>query len=139
VHLARLVDLELLHVHRTDSGSYGYELTWRPPTLGPARGDVPGERRDVDGDRGDVAGGHGRFLVGLTDPATLYDGNRSGQNPSWSGGGRPLVGGRSAPGRPTPNTPHEGPEQREQSDGDAVPVDVPPTALHGRADVRRGA
>jgi DNA primase catalytic core len=146
VHLARLVDLELLHVHRTDSGSYGYELTWRPPTPAPTRGDVPGDLGDV---AGDVAAGYGRFLVGLTDPATLtegpgttYDRNRSGQNPSWSGGGRPLVGGRSGPGRPTPNTPHEGPEQREQSTGDAVPVDVPPDALigvHGLADVRRGA
>jgi len=146
VHLARLVDLELLHVHRTESGTYTYELTWRPPTPAPARGDVPGDRRDVDGDRGDVAGdvaaGYGRFLVGLTDPATLYDTNRSGQQGGWSGGGRPLVGGRSGPGRTTPTTPREGPEQHEQSDGDAVPVDVPPDALiglHSLADVRRGA
>lgn len=142
VHLARLVDLELLHVHRTESGTYTYELTWRPPTPTHTRGDVDGDRRDVTGDRGDEGQGYGRFLVGLTDPATLYDTNRSGQNPSWSGGGRPLVGGWSGPGRPTPNTPHEGPEQREQSDGDAVRVDVPPDALiglRGLADVRRGA
>lgn len=142
VHLARLVDLELLHVHRTDSGSYGYELTWRPPT--PASTSA-----DVAGDRGDVGQGYGRFLVGLTDPATLtdnpstlYDGNRSVQNPSWSGGGRPLVGGWSGPGRPTPNTPHEGPEQQEQARGDAASGDVPSDALiglRGLADVRRGA
>ena len=35
---ARLVDLELLHVHRSESGSYGYELTWRPPPQPPPRG-----------------------------------------------------------------------------------------------------
>jgi len=29
VHLARLVDLELLVVHRFESGGFGYELTWR--------------------------------------------------------------------------------------------------------------
>lgn len=142
VHLARLVDLELLHVHRTESGSYGYELTWRPPAPAPARGDVPGDRRDVDGDRGDVGQGYGRFLVGLTDPATLYDTNRSGRNPSWSGGGRPLVGGWSGPGRPTPEGPREAAEQQEQGRGNAASGDVPPDALiglQGLADVRRGA
>lgn len=49
VHLARLVDLELLVVHRLTSGAFGYELTWTPPTT--------------------EAGG--RFLAGLTDPTTL--------------------------------------------------------------------
>lgn len=135
VHLARLVDLELLHVHRSESGSYGYELTWRPPTPAPTSGDVAG-------DRGDVGQGYGRFLVGLTDPATLYDGNRSGQNLSWSGGGRPLVGGWSGPGRPTPEGPRDPAEQHEQARGDAASGNVPPDALiglHGLADVRRGA
>ena len=109
VHLARLVDLELLVVHRLTSGAFGYELTWTPPV--------------------DTAGG--RFLVGLTDPATLhnpapepagpaggasaYDTPPVGPGPAsstydpepvgvpgavvgpWSGVGRGLVGGRSHP------------------------------------------
>jgi DNA primase len=85
VHLARLVDLELVLAHRLDSGAYGYELTWR------------GE------------GATGRpFLAGLTDPATLsqdYDGDRSAPEPDWSAPGRGVVGGWSAPGRtPTDTT-----------------------------------
>lgn len=130
VHLARLVDLELLHVHRSESGTYGYELTWRPPTQ--SAGDGAGER-------GDVGGGHGRFLVGLTDPATLYDGNRSAQNPSWSGGGRPLVGGRSGPGRTPLNGVEQAPEQPEQAEMNAQVGLVPSDALIGLHDVRRGA
>jgi hypothetical protein len=131
-----------LNVHRTDSGSYGYELTWRPPTPAPTSGDVDGDRRDVDGGRGDVGQGYGRFLVGLTDPATLYDTNRSGPQGAWSGGGRPLVGGRSGPGRPTPESPRDAAEQHEQGEIDAQVDPVPPDALiglHGLADVRRGA
>ncbi len=142
VHLARLVDLELLHVHRSESGTYTYELTWRPPTTAPARGDVPGDRSDVDGDRGDVGQGYGRFLVGLTDPATLYDTNRSGQNPSWSGGGRPLVGTRSGPGRTPRNGAEQAPEQPAPPLVEPEPHHVPPDALTlpaGLLDVRRGA
>ncbi len=150
VHLARLVDLELLHVHRTESGTYGYELTWRPPTTAPARGDVPGDRRDVDGDRGDVAGdvaqGYGRFLVGLTDPATLtssgkptYDGNRSGLEGGWSGGGRPLVGGRSGHGQTPLSGVEQAPEQPGRGLVDTEPAQVLPDALIGLHDVRRGA
>lgn len=150
VHLARLVDLELLHVHRFESGTYTYELTWRPPTPAPARGDVDAGRGDV---AGDVAQGYGRFLVGLTDPATLtdgsgttYDGNRSAQNPPWSGPGRAVVGDWSGPGRPTLNTPHQGPALHEDpADGTANEGGagrVPPNVLNGLqglADVRRGA
>jgi DNA primase catalytic core len=143
VHLARLVDLELLHVHRSESGSYGYELTWRPPTPAPTRGDVPGDLGDV---AGDVAAGYGRFLVGLTDPATLtegpgttYDRNRSGQNPSWSGGGRPLVGGWSGPGRTLLSGAVQAPEQPGHGPDDTEPAQVLPDALIGLHDVRRGA
>jgi len=94
VHLARLVDLELVAAHRTDRGSFTYELTWR----GEGRGGQP-------------------FLIGLTDPVALtetipdsdsgqtgYDTNRSGPEPAWSGSGRPSVGGWSAPGRAGPET-----------------------------------
>jgi DNA primase len=90
VHLARLVDLELVLAHRLDSGAYGYELTWR----------------------GEGTSG-GPFLAGLTDPTTLkhptapaYDGDRSGLQGDRSapvgprsGGGRPPVGPD-----PTPQT-----------------------------------
>ena len=60
VHLARLVDLELLVVHRFESGGFGYELTWRG-----------------EGETG------APFMVGLSDPAgvgenTGYDTDRSG-------------------------------------------------------------
>lgn len=142
VHLSRLVDLELLLVHRSESGSYTYELAWRPPTT------------DA------VDGAHGRFLVGLTDPATLdggpaehpstsYDGNRSGlegarsgSQGSWSGAGRPLVGGWSGPGRPTPNGTRDGREQPERApDGHemAGEPDEPQNALRALHETRRGA
>jgi hypothetical protein len=91
VHLARLVDLELLAAHRSERGSFAYELAWR------------GEGTDG-----------ATFLPGLTDPTTLgeattlvppagpvngYDPDRSGPAGVWSGGGRGPVGTRSAVGR----------------------------------------
>jgi hypothetical protein len=111
VHLARLLDLELLHVHRSDgtsssgagSGTHGaftYELTWR------------GE------------GEHGEpFLPGLIDPATLrpvgpaqgYDGDRSGLNGGRSGAGRPPVGARSATGRDSVTEDAQGADQRKHA------------------------
>lgn len=80
VHLARLVELEHVLAHRsTPTGPFVYEL---------AAADHPDE----------VAGR--RFLAGLVDPETLDIGcrsrSRSGPEPSWSGSGRPLVGGWSA-------------------------------------------
>lgn len=88
VHLARLVDLELVLAHRLDSGAYGYELTWR----------------------GEGTSG-GPFLAGLTDPTTLgqppaptYDGDRSGTQGERSAPGRPPVGVWSAPGRTPADT-----------------------------------
>jgi DNA primase len=90
VHLARLVDLELVSPIRTDRGGFCYELAWAPPP-------------EVDGQTGPQ-----RVLPGLLDPTTLLGeaaadaataGHRSGSNPARSGGGRPPVGARSAPGR----------------------------------------
>ncbi|MGH9185554.1 MAG: hypothetical protein ACRD0U_07050 [Acidimicrobiales bacterium] len=75
VHLARLVDLELVAAHRAEHGpGFVYELAWHG--------------QGTDGSR---------FVIGLTDPATLaYDTNRSG-----SGNGRSApVGARSGGGRP---------------------------------------
>jgi DNA primase len=83
VHLARLVDLELITAHRGDGNGLAYELVW--------------SGQGVDGSR---------FVIGLTDPATLetveYDGGRSGQNSGRSGPGRPSVGARSGGGRSHP-------------------------------------
>ncbi len=81
VHLARLVELEYLVVHRAERAGYSYELAW------------------------DGAGRDGSaFLVGLLDPAdldaaTAYDPDRSGRNGDRSGPGRPPVGGWSGGGR----------------------------------------
>jgi len=98
VHLARLVDLELVTGHRLDAGGFAYELAWHP---------------DTPGDTG------GRVLPGLLDPATLAPDThdqptsvgddveaaattaiRSGQQDPGSAPGRGPVGGRSALGRP---------------------------------------
>lgn len=102
VHLARLVDLELVIVHRLESGAFGYELTWNPPTTQQA------------------SNGYDRFLAGLTDPRALLDDAGSDYDPEpvgpgsefhaydpkpvgvngtvvgpWSGPGRGVVGPRS--------------------------------------------
>lgn len=102
VHLARLVDLELVIVHRLESGAFGYELTWKPPmTTGATNGYDHGQR----------------FLAGLTDPRALAEGTYApepvgpesefhgydlkpvGPEPPlvgpWSGPGRGVVGPRS--------------------------------------------
>lgn len=74
VHLARLVDLELVLAHRAEHGpGFVYELAWA------------GEGADGS-----------RFVIGLTDPSTLH---RSGSNDARSAPGRGPVGGWSAPGR----------------------------------------
>lgn len=82
VHLARLVELELVIAHRADRGAgFVYELVW-----------------DGTGRAGE------RFLTGLTDPATLrYDDNRSGSEGDRSGPGRPPVGPWSGGGRDSDN------------------------------------
>ncbi|HVM53262.1 MAG TPA: CHC2 zinc finger domain-containing protein [Acidimicrobiales bacterium] len=78
VHLARLVDLELVMAHRAEHGpGFVYELAWA------------GEGADGS-----------RFVIGLTDPNTLaYDPDRSGSNNGRSAPGRGSVGGLSARGR----------------------------------------
>ncbi len=81
VHLARLVSLELVWVHRGPHGASLYELAW-------------------DGDSQDST----PHLAGLIDPDQLdpehvYDADRSGPGSDRSGGGRPPVAARSAAGR----------------------------------------
>lgn len=87
VHLARLVDLELVVPHRLETGGFAYELAWHPTDTG------------------------GRVLPGLLDPAQLdpatldepadaaTTADRSGSEGTRSGPGRGPVGPRSAPGR----------------------------------------
>jgi post-segregation antitoxin (ccd killing protein) len=96
IHLARLVDLELVVAHRSERGTFVYELAWR-------------------GEGSDGAS----FLAGLVDPATLapntstgptgpvpaptYGPDRLGPQPARSGSGRPPVGGRSGTGHTRPD------------------------------------
>jgi DNA primase len=89
VHLARLVDLELVVGHRLETGGFAYELAWHPGESG------------------------GRVLPGLLDPTTLDQPvtvdddadaaattpDRSGSQAARSGPGRGLVGPRSGGGR----------------------------------------
>jgi DNA primase catalytic core len=88
VHLARLVELEYLLVHRGGRGqSFEYELLF-------------------DGE----ADGEARHASGLIDVQTLgaesicgaqhYDAERSGLHSAPSGSGRPAVGVQAGPGRP---------------------------------------
>jgi DNA primase len=76
VHLARLVDLELVLAHRGHAGSMGYELLY-------------------DGDGSAIP-----HLCGLIDPQIFtYDETRSGVNEAQSGVCRGTVGGVSPLGR----------------------------------------
>ncbi len=70
VHLARLVDLELVVPHKGDGGAHLYELAW--------------DGQGVDGSR---------FVIGLCDPDSLV------HHSDRSGVGRGPVGGRSGSGR----------------------------------------
>ncbi len=70
VHMARLVELEYLLVHRGVNGRYEYELLFD--------------------------GGDDNYLMGLIDIKNLgYDDNRSGQKDNQSGCGQPPVRGQS--------------------------------------------
>jgi hypothetical protein len=106
VHLARLVELELVNAVRSERGiGFVYELAW--------------QGHGVDGRT---------FLVGLTDPSTLttagYNAGRSGQKPERSGVGRPLVGGRSAS---TPTTSdHTSAQHNDHKHGATPPISAEP-------------
>ena len=91
VHMARLVELEYLLLHRGGRGqSFVYELLWR------------GEGKDGS-----------RFLPGLLDVTTLaeYDGERSGLSAERSAPGRPSVGGWSGVGRGEEDDPDPAPHK----------------------------
>ena len=91
VHMARLVELEYLLLHRGGRGqSFVYELLWR------------GEGKDGS-----------RFLPGLLDVTGLaeYDGERSGFSAERSAPGRPSVGGWSGAGRGEEDEPAPAPRK----------------------------
>jgi hypothetical protein len=126
VHLARLVDLELVTAHRADSGGgLVYELAWS------------GE--GVDGRR---------FMIGLTQPEQLAPAattaDRSGSDDVRSAPGRGAVGPQSALGRDDSDEPsllvtaHDTPPEGAHSADHAVPdddrePDVVVVVEHGRA------
>jgi DNA primase len=108
VHLARLVDLELVLAHRGERGGFAYELSWRgeggdgtaflPGLIDPATLTTASPASDQGpGSTADPATGPGSGSV----PGRTYDGSRSGPGASRSESGRPPVGGRSGPGRTT--------------------------------------
>ncbi|CAG0969943.1 DNA primase [Burkholderiales bacterium] len=89
VHMARLVELEYLLLHRGGRGqSFVYELLYR------------GEGKDGS-----------RFLPGLLEVTDLveYDGERSGLSAERSAPGRPSVGGWSGAGRGEEDEPDPAP------------------------------
>lgn len=135
VHLARLVDLELVAAHRVEHGVFLYELAWN----------------------GAAGRDGGRFIVGVTDPSQPslpldihgYDPSRSGQDPVRSGSGRGLVGPVSAGGRTGRNGSHpnihNGFDTANDADGQegADSAETEPAVIHApladglRADDRR--
>ncbi len=97
VHLARLADLELVVPHRLESGSYGYELTWNPPSV---------DEYDPQPTRPGQQLRRGRQVPRWSDrphdpserPARQHLRPATGRGASALG--RPLVGARSGGGRP---------------------------------------
>jgi hypothetical protein len=109
VHLARLVDLELVTVHKPDSATgYLYGLAW--------------DGQGVDGSR---------FVIGLADPATLTDQSINGYQQQRSGNGRDPVGPRSGGGRNRP----EGSSVQLNSHKSSSPIEDSET--HCSEDARR--
>lgn len=99
VHLARLVDLELVWAHRGAGLALVYELAWSG------------------------AGADGtRFVNGLPAGSAATTPTRSGSTEVRSGSGRPPVGARSGGGRTTPNRPRSQRAQGEPPPGPAEPV-----------------
>jgi len=113
IHLARLVDMELVLAHRPQgAGPFRYELAWQPPTAT-----------------------HSRFLPGLVNPETGqicdYDSSRSGSETLRSGPGRGVVGPRSDPGRGTPDTPASLQPPQKPGPNDATGGSGPETTAPG--------
>lgn len=116
VHLARLVDLELVMAHRLETGAFGYELLWKPPVAMTTT--TTGTESGYDSTY-DLSG---RFLAGLTDPKTLLDDRVEGQSydydPQPVGAEVALVGPWSGAGRGV-----VGPQSEARSDPESEPED----------------
>ena len=118
VHLARLVDMELVLAHRPQgAGPFRYELAWQPPATS-------------------YTAPTSRFLPGLVDPETGevcdYDTDRSGSTGLRSGSGRGVVGPRSDPGRGRDETaaslePRQKPDSDDATDGSETETTAPGT------------
>jgi DNA primase catalytic core len=114
VHLARLVDLELVLAHRSDGGGWTYELAWQPPTSTTTTGDRSG-------------------------PAPARSGPGRGEVGSVSAPGRgthrglfPLPGkGKTTPG-PADDTTSADPHLTEDISGPVVVAPVAAAAGGGR-------
>ena len=107
IHLARLVEMEYLVAHRARANGLEYELVY-----------------DV-ADADDTL----RF-PGLADIEALkyaYDTERSGQNKTWSGAGRPSVGPWPGGGRGEETAPDRHPASVS---GDSSEIDAKPHLLH---------
>ena len=110
LHLARLVELEHLLVHRAERGQgFVYELLY-------------------DGD-----GSAAPHLSGLIDPATMvasgYDGQRSGVTQARSAAGRPVVAPRSVGGQ----------AQAAAKEADKITAFADPAGIVGETHVLAGA
>lgn len=126
-HLARLVDLELVHAHRAETtGGFIYELAWHAGHDGTRF--LPG-LVDLDEATGEARPTHGT----PTDSAATT-GDRSAPNRGRSGGGRPTVAGRSAPGRPPASGPNPQANSHKPGDDDSEG----PKRASGDANKRRG-
>jgi DNA primase catalytic core len=114
LHLARLVELEQLLVHRAERGQgFVYELLYD--------GEVGGDGRTAP------------HLSGLIDPATLvaggYDGQRSGAAEARPAAGRAVVGARSGGGQ----------AQAAAKEEAGINVFADPAAIVGETHVSAGA
>ena len=100
IHLARLVDLELVWVHRAErAGAFLYELAWEA-SMGDRRRFLPG-LVDVGALRNTTAGDVSPTddPTATTDDRSGSEGDRSGLTLVRSGVGRDPVAGRSGSGR----------------------------------------
>jgi hypothetical protein len=113
LHLARLVELEHLLVHRAERGQgFVYELLYD--------GEVGGD------------GTAAPHLSGLIDPKTLsprgYDARRSGLDGKRAAAGRPVAGGWAAPGQQQEAAKEEGDSSVFTESADAAPKSLFPRA-----------
>jgi hypothetical protein len=126
-HLARLVDLELVHAHRAEqTGGFIYELAWHAGHDGTRF--LPGL---VDLDE---ATGEARPTHGTPPDSGSTTGDRSAPKPPRSAPGRPPVAGQSPPGRPG----DPGPKPQANGHKPGTDGDEGPKRASGDAKKQRG-